>query len=57
MQTRKMAENNNYDIYLDGCKINRVHEAKFLGIIIDENFPGRNKLKMFVHCAQETLKF
>ena len=38
MQTKKMAGNNNYDIYLDGCKLKRVHEAKFLGITIDENF-------------------
>ena len=38
MQTKKMAENNNYDIYLDGCKLNRAHEAKFMGITIDENF-------------------
>jgi hypothetical protein len=25
------------EIYLDGCKLTRVHEAKFLGITIDEN--------------------
>ena len=35
--TKKVAENNNYDIYLDGCKLNKVHEAKFLGITVDEN--------------------
>ena len=29
--------NENYEIYLDGCKLARVEEAKFLGITIDEN--------------------
>ena len=45
MQTKKMAENNNYDIYLDGCKLNRVHEAKFLGITIDENFTWKKHVE------------
>ena len=40
-----MAENNNYDIYLDGYKLNRVHEAKFLGITIDENFTWKKQVK------------
>ena len=30
-------DNENVNIYLDGCKLSRVHDAKFLGIIIDEN--------------------
>ena len=30
-------ENESANIYLDGCKLSRVHDAKFLGIIIDEN--------------------
>ena len=45
MQTKKMAENNNYDIYLDGCKLNRVHEAKFLGITIDENITWKKHVE------------
>ena len=30
-------DNENVNIYLDGCKLSRVQDAKFLGIIIDEN--------------------
>ena len=30
-------KNKNYEIYLDGCKLAHVEEAKFLGITIDEN--------------------
>ena len=30
-------DNENVNIYLDGCKLSRVHDAKLLGIIIDEN--------------------
>ena len=35
-QTTKMTANTT-DIYLDGCKLTRVPNAKFLGITIDEN--------------------
>ena len=30
-------DNENVNIYLDGCKLSRAQDAKFLGIIIDEN--------------------
>ena len=45
MQTKKMAENNNYVIYLDGCKLSRVHVAKILGITIDENFTWKKHVE------------
>ena len=35
--TRFQTTNENYEIYLDGCKLAHVEEAKFLGINIDEN--------------------
>ena len=35
-QTRNIDDSNNC-IYLDGVKLDRVHEAKFLGLLIDEN--------------------
>ena len=40
-QTNNM--NENFEIYLDGCKLARVEEAKFLGITIDENLTWKNK--------------
>ena len=33
-----------FDIYLDGCKLSRVEEAKFLGIIIDENLSWKKQI-------------
>ena len=30
-------------IYLDGCKLSWVEDAKFLGIIIDENLTWKKK--------------
>ena len=35
--------NENYEIYLDGCKLARVGEAKFLGITIDENLSWKKQ--------------
>lgn len=37
-------DNNYFDIYLDGCKLTRVFEAKFLGIIIDENMTWKKHI-------------
>lgn len=31
--------------YLDGCKLNRVPEAKFLGITIDENLTCKKQVE------------
>ena len=45
MQTKEMAENYDYDIYLDGCKLHSVHEAKFLGIAIDDNFTWKKQVE------------
>jgi len=42
-KTRNIGSNN--DIYLDGCKLTRVQEAKFLGITIDENLTWKNHVK------------
>ena len=36
--------NENYEIYLDGCKLARVEEAKFLGITIDENLTWKKQI-------------
>ena len=36
--------NENYEIYLDGCKLARVEEAKFLGITIDENLTWKRQI-------------
>ena len=33
-----------FDIYLDGCKLSRVEEAKFLGITIDENLSWKKQI-------------
>jgi hypothetical protein len=33
-----------WDIYLDGCKLARVAEAKFLGITIDENLTWKKQI-------------
>ena len=37
-------DNENVSIYLDGCKLSRVHDAKFLGIIIDENLMWKKQV-------------
>jgi hypothetical protein len=42
MQTKNIKANS--DIYLDGCKLDRVHEAKFLGITIDENLTWKKQI-------------
>ena len=47
----------NYEIDLDGCKLARVEEAKFLGITIDENLTSKNKVIMYVIGMQEILVF
>lgn len=44
MQTTNIKNDDNYAIYLDGCKLSRVHEAKFLGITIDENLTWKNHI-------------
>ena len=50
--------NENFEIYLDGCKLARVEEAKFLGITIDENLTWKKKkLIMYVSSVQEILVF
>ena len=36
--------NENFEIYLDGCKLARVEEAKFLGITIDENLARKKQI-------------
>ena len=33
-----------FDIFLDGCKLSRVEEAKFLGITIDENLSWKKQI-------------
>ena len=33
-----------FDIYLDGCKLSRVEEPKFLGITIDENLSWKKQI-------------
>ena len=43
-QTNIAIDNNYFDIYLDGCKLTRVFEAKFLGIIIDENMTWKKHI-------------
>ena len=35
----------NVNIYLDGCKLTRVHDAKFLGITIDENLTWKKQVE------------
>ena len=49
--------NENFEIYLGGCKLARVEKAKFLGITIDENLQGKNKLIMYANSVQEILVF
>ena len=36
--------NENFEIYLDGCKLARVEEAEFLGITIDENLTLKKQI-------------
>ena len=57
--TRLQTNNINeyYDIYLDGCKLVRVEEEKFLGIKKDKTKHGRNKLIMYANGVQEILVF
>ena len=46
--TRKQISNMskvNIDIYLDGCKLNRVNDAKFLGITIDETLTWKKQVE------------
>jgi len=46
--TRKQTcslEDNSHSIFLDGCKLNRVHGAKFLGITIDENLTWKKHIE------------
>ncbi len=45
--TRKQTSNikdDKHSIYLDGCKLDRVHDAKFLGILIDENLTWKKQV-------------
>ena len=46
-------DNENVNIYLDGCKLSRVQDAKFLGII-DENYCGKSKLTLYAKHVPET---
>ena len=42
-----------YAVFLDGCKLTRNKEAKFLGITIDENFAWKNQInKLCKLCAR-----
>ena len=41
-QTKKMDDR--YIVCLDGCKLTRVGEAKFLGIVIDENLTWNKQI-------------
>ena len=43
MQTININDDN-HAIYLDGCKLNRVRDAKFLGITIDENMTWKKQI-------------
>ncbi len=38
-------DENSVNIYLDGCKLNRVRDAKFLGITIDENLTWKKQVE------------
>ena len=42
-QTRNIDDSKNC-IYLDGVKLDRVHEAKFLGLLIDENITWKKQI-------------
>ena len=42
-QISRRIDNRNVNINLDGYKLSRVHDAKFLGIIINENFMCKNQ--------------
>ena len=44
--------NENYEIYLDGCKLARVEEANFLGIKIDESLIWKNKKQIDNVCKR-----
>ena len=41
-QTKNITNDNH--IYLDGCKLTRVYEAKFLGITLDHNLTWRSHI-------------
>ena len=43
-QTNIDTDNNRFNIYLDGCKLTRVQDAKFLGITIDENMTWKKHI-------------
>ena len=43
-QTRNIDDSTNNCIYLDSVKLNRVHEAKFLGLLIDENIIWKKQI-------------
>ena len=47
-------DNENVNIYLDGCKLSRVHDSKFLVIIIDENLLWKYKLTLYAKHVSET---
>ena len=42
-QTTKVI-NNAFDIYLDGCKLTWVQNARFLGLTIDENMNWKDHI-------------
>ena len=44
-QTNSITIDSRFDIYLDGCKLSRVQDAKFLGIIIDENMTWKKHIE------------
>ena len=44
--------NENYEIYLEGCKLARVEKAKFLGITIDENLTWKKNNNVCKQCAR-----
>ncbi len=44
-QTGSVMNSKEFDILLDGCKLNRVSDAKFLGITIDENMTWKNHIQ------------
>ena len=46
-QTSDVTDDVEHAIYLDGCKLSRVTEAKFLGITIDENLTWKKHVDNF----------
>jgi len=51
----KMHDSNNYTISINGCAIDRVHETKFLGIIIDDKLTWKSHIHLIENKVSKSI--